>query len=202
MLKLSRGLVVTGWQTHPNCNLILNCAGSSRRLLRQKLQDVKCISFSESVKRPMCNIRQNRWCITRGTQPERLVLPLESRSYNKAYPRPKVTASRRLMIQSLSSLFKYRLDFPKQCLHIAHSHPSVLLDSYLPMSHIVVESQVPPYSQFTLIVLLYWPILSRILLCVDSLQALSFWSHATSCNHPVLLSKRRSPPIALMVASV
>jgi hypothetical protein len=41
------------------------------------------------VKRLMCNIRQNRWCITRGTQLERRVLPLESRSYNKSYPSPK-----------------------------------------------------------------------------------------------------------------
>jgi hypothetical protein len=41
------------------------------------------------VKRPLCNIHQNRWCITRGTQLKRMVLPLESRSYNKSYPSPK-----------------------------------------------------------------------------------------------------------------
>jgi hypothetical protein len=37
----------------------------------------------------MCNICQNGWCIIRGTQPERRVLPLESRSYNKSCPSPK-----------------------------------------------------------------------------------------------------------------
>jgi hypothetical protein len=114
----------------------------------------------------------------------------------------KLTASRRLMIGSLSSLFEFSLDFPKQRLHIAHSRPSVLLDSYLPLSHIVVESQVPSYSHFTLIVFLYWPSLSSTLLGVDSLQSLSFWSHTTSCNHPVLLSKRSSPSITSMIASV
>jgi hypothetical protein len=40
-------------------------------------------------KGPMCNIHRNGWRITRGTQPERSVLPLESRSYNKSYPSPK-----------------------------------------------------------------------------------------------------------------
>jgi hypothetical protein len=115
----------------------------------------------------------------------------------------KITTSRRLMIRSLSPLFESLLDFPKRRLHIAHSRPSVLLDSYLPLSHIIVESQVPPYSHFTLIVLLYWPSLSSTLLGVDSLQALSFWSH--SCLHVSIifdLSKRRSPLIALMIASV
>jgi hypothetical protein len=37
-----------------------------------------------------------------------------------------------------------------------------------------VELQVPPYSHFTLMVLLYWPSLSSTLLGVDSLQTLSF----------------------------
>jgi hypothetical protein len=89
VLKLSRGLVLTGWRARPNCNLVLNCVGSPRRLLRQMLQDGKHISFSESAKRPMCNIHQNGWRITRGTQLERRVLPLESRSYNKSHPSPK-----------------------------------------------------------------------------------------------------------------
>jgi hypothetical protein len=40
-------------------------------------------------KRPLCIIRWNRWCITRGTQSERRVLHLKSRSYNKWYPSPK-----------------------------------------------------------------------------------------------------------------
>jgi hypothetical protein len=37
----------------------------------------------------MCNIRRNGWHITRDTQPERRVLPLESRGYNKSHPSPK-----------------------------------------------------------------------------------------------------------------
>jgi hypothetical protein len=45
-----------------------------------------------------------------------------------------------------------------------------------------VGSQVPPYSHFTLIVLLYLPSLSNTLFGVHSLQALSFWSHATLCT--------------------
>jgi hypothetical protein len=88
-LQLSRRLVLTGWGAHPNCNLILNCAGSSRHFLRQKLQDGKRISSSELAKRPMCNIRWNRWCITRGTQPGKRLLCLEARSYNKSHPSPK-----------------------------------------------------------------------------------------------------------------
>jgi hypothetical protein len=115
----------------------------------------------------------------------------------------KLTVSRRLMIGSLSPLFESSLDFPKYRLHIVHSHPSVLLYSYLPWSHIVVGSQMPPYSHFTLIVFLYWPNLSSTLLGVDSLQVLSFWSH--SCLHVSILfdlSKRRSPLIAPMIASV
>jgi hypothetical protein len=88
-VKLSRGLVLSGCWGRPNCNLILNCAGSPRCLLRQKLQDGKCISFSEYAQRPRCNIQWNGWRITHCTQPERRVLPLESRSYNKSYPSPK-----------------------------------------------------------------------------------------------------------------
>jgi hypothetical protein len=41
------------------------------------------------------------------------------------------------------------------------------------------------YNYSTQIVLLYWPSLSSTLLGVDSLQAMSLWSHTTSCNHPV-----------------
>jgi hypothetical protein len=50
----------------------------------------------------MCNIHQNRWHITQGMQPERRVLHLESRSYNKSHHGPKLTTSLRLMIESLS----------------------------------------------------------------------------------------------------
>jgi hypothetical protein len=94
VLKLSRRLVLTGWRARPNCIFVLNCAGSLRRLLSQKLQDGKRISFLESMKRPLCNIQWNGWCITQGTQPKRWVLPLESHSYNKSYPSPKVYFSK------------------------------------------------------------------------------------------------------------
>jgi hypothetical protein len=95
-VKLSRGLVLTSWGARPNCNLVLNYAGSPRRLLRQKLQDEKRISFSKSAKRPMRNIYRNRWRITQGTQLERRVFPLESRSYNKSHPSPKAYCSSKI----------------------------------------------------------------------------------------------------------
>jgi hypothetical protein len=50
--KLSCKLVLTGWQAHPNCNLVLNCAGSPRHFLRQKLQDGRHISLLELAKGP------------------------------------------------------------------------------------------------------------------------------------------------------
>jgi hypothetical protein len=50
--NLSHMLVLTGWWARPNCNLALNCAGSSRHFLRQKLQDGKCISSSKLAKYP------------------------------------------------------------------------------------------------------------------------------------------------------
>jgi hypothetical protein len=40
-------------------------------------------------------------------------------------------------------------------LHIVHSCPNVLLDSYLPLSHIIVGSQVLSYNHFALLVFLY-----------------------------------------------
>jgi hypothetical protein len=48
--KLSYGLVPTSWWAHPNCNLLLNCACSSKHFLRQKLQDGKHISSMKSAK--------------------------------------------------------------------------------------------------------------------------------------------------------
>jgi hypothetical protein len=40
----------------------------------------------------MCNIHQNGWRITQGTHPERRMLHLESRSYNKSHPSPKASS--------------------------------------------------------------------------------------------------------------
>jgi hypothetical protein len=88
-VKLSRGLILTSCWARPNCDLVSNCAGLPKRLLRQTLQDGNRISFAGSAKRPMCNIRQNEWCIIRGMQLERIMSYLESRSYNKSYHSPK-----------------------------------------------------------------------------------------------------------------
>jgi hypothetical protein len=41
---------LTSWRAPPNRNLVLNCAGSPCRFLRQKLQDRKCIPSWESSK--------------------------------------------------------------------------------------------------------------------------------------------------------
>jgi hypothetical protein len=49
----------------------------------------------------MCNIHQNGWCITRGMQPERRVLCLESRSHNKSYPSPKAYCFSKIVGQRL-----------------------------------------------------------------------------------------------------
>jgi hypothetical protein len=130
---------------------------------------------------------------------------LESRSYNKLHPSPKAYCFSMIDDQKffrLSLLFEYSLGFHKYCLCIVHSQPSILRGLRPSSRYVVVVSQVLSYNHFTLAVFLYWPSLSSTLFCADSLQALSFWSHATSFNHPVLLSKRRSPPIASMVASV
>jgi hypothetical protein len=89
-------LASTGWWAPPNWNLVLNCAGFPRRLLRQKLQDGKRISSSGFVKRPMCNIRQNGWRITRGTQLKKRLLHLESCCHNKSHSGHKLTSSLRL----------------------------------------------------------------------------------------------------------
>jgi hypothetical protein len=148
-VKLSPGLVLTGWWACPNCNLVLNCADSPRRLLRQKLQDGKRISSSEFVKKPLCNIYQNEWCITPGTQLARRVFPCSLIATTSHILALKLTASRRLMIKSVSLLFEYSLNFHKYCLRIIHSQPSVPLGSHLSSSHTVV---IPQPST----ILLYW----------------------------------------------
>jgi hypothetical protein len=68
----------------------LECCRFAQAPLKTKVVRWKAHSFSESVKRLMCNIHWNGWCITRGTQPKSRVLPLESRSYNKSHPSPDV----------------------------------------------------------------------------------------------------------------
>jgi hypothetical protein len=107
VLKLSYGLVRTGWWAHPNGNLVLNCAGSLKRFLRTKVARWKeRISSSKLVKRPMCIIHRIGWRITQSTLPERRVLHLESLCYNKSRPGPKLSASLRLTIENLPYLFQ------------------------------------------------------------------------------------------------
>jgi hypothetical protein len=48
------------------------------------------------AKRSHLQLLLNRWCITRGMQPKRRMLCLESCCYNKSHPSPKLTASIRL----------------------------------------------------------------------------------------------------------
>jgi hypothetical protein len=50
--KLSHGLDLPGWRVLPNSNLVLNCAGSSRCFLRQKLQEGMRVSLLELAKGP------------------------------------------------------------------------------------------------------------------------------------------------------
>jgi hypothetical protein len=70
----------------------------------------------------MCNLLPNGWRITQGTQPERKVLRLESRCYNKTYPGSEPTTPQDLMDVSLFlGCCKSSLDYPKYCLYIVHS---------------------------------------------------------------------------------
>jgi hypothetical protein len=68
---------------------------------------------------------------------------MESRSYKKSYLSPEAYCFSKIDVGK-----------PFLVVRILAS-PSVLLDSYLPLSHIVVGSQVPPYNHFALVVLLY-----------------------------------------------
>jgi hypothetical protein len=102
MLKLSHGLVLTGYWALPNCNVVSNCAGSPWHFLRQNLQDGKCIFIHWKLARGLiCNFPLNGWHITRGTQPKRKMLRLESRCYNESHPGRMLMASLRVMIEGL-----------------------------------------------------------------------------------------------------
>jgi hypothetical protein len=72
-------------------------------LLKTKVARWKVHFLVRVSKRLMYIIRRNGWRITRGTQPERRMLHLESRCYNKSDPGPKALASQTLMSVSLSS---------------------------------------------------------------------------------------------------
>jgi hypothetical protein len=95
---------------------------------------------------------------------------------------PKLSASLRLMIESLHCCFKAMLDFPKYCMHIIHFQPSVLLRSHWSSSHIVVVSQVPSCHPFyALLVLVYcWSQMSTLHGVGPPLSHVILISHVTS----------------------
>jgi hypothetical protein len=67
-------------------------------------------------KMPLCNICQNGWRITRGTQLKRRVLLLESHSYSKSYLSPKAYCFSKIVDKKPFLIcFEALLDFPKQC---------------------------------------------------------------------------------------
>jgi hypothetical protein len=61
----------------------------AQALLKTKAIRWKAHLILRVAKGPLCNIHQNGWRITRGTQPESRMLHLESRSYHKSYSSPK-----------------------------------------------------------------------------------------------------------------
>jgi hypothetical protein len=69
--------------------------------------------ISEYVQRPLCNIYRNGWRITQGTQLERWVSPLESRSYNKSYPSPKAYCFAKTSERKHPLIFNSPLDLSK-----------------------------------------------------------------------------------------
>jgi hypothetical protein len=174
-----------GWRAHPNCNLVLNCTDLPRHLLRQKLQDGNHISFSESMKRPPCNIHQNEWRSTRGTQLKRRVLHLESHSYNKSYPSPKAYRFSKFDDQ------KPPLLISKLCLTFLSSVRTSLTSNQ-------VRSLVHIYHQ----ALLFHPRASTLHGVSPPSSHVVLISHVTSCIHLDLLFKRISSPITSMIDSV
>jgi hypothetical protein len=64
-------------------------------LLKTKVARWKTYFLIGISKRPMCIIRQNGWHITRGMQPKRRVLRLESHCYNKSCPGSTLNTSPR-----------------------------------------------------------------------------------------------------------
>jgi hypothetical protein len=71
-------------------------------LLKTKVARWKAHFLNEISKRPLRIIHQNRWHISRGTQPERKMLWQDSSRYNQSHPSPKLMTSLRLMIECLS----------------------------------------------------------------------------------------------------
>jgi hypothetical protein len=60
VLKLSYRLVLTGWRAHPNCDLVLNCAGSPKCISLLELAKGPCASFirMDGVLLEVCNRKE------------------------------------------------------------------------------------------------------------------------------------------------
>jgi hypothetical protein len=105
-LKPSHVLDLTGWRALLNCNLVLNYAGSSRRFLRQKLKNGKRISSSELVKRtPVQHSSEWMSYYLRYTT-RRKGIALGDSLLQQVTSSPNLSASLRLMIESLTCLFQ------------------------------------------------------------------------------------------------
>jgi hypothetical protein len=182
VLKLSHELDPTDWWAHPNCNLILNYSGLSRRFLRQKLQYGKCISSLELAKCPyasfirtdvvLLEVRNQKeecyaWSLVAITSRILTLKLTASLSWSKAFPR------------CLESL----LDFLRYYMRIVHSQPSVLLGS---VYHQVISLWflwVLDRNHSMLIVPLYRQILPNTYHGAHSLLSHDVMiSHATSCT--------------------
>jgi hypothetical protein len=118
-VKLSRGLVLTGWRAHPNCNIVLNCAGSPRRFLRQKLQDGMRISLSELVKGPCASfVRMDGILLELHNRKE------ECRTWSLIATTSQVLALRLSLRQTMMSISLCLLfQIPGDLVHVYHSLP-------------------------------------------------------------------------------
>jgi hypothetical protein len=199
--NLSHMLVLTGWWAHPNCDLVLNCAGSSRRFLRQKLQDGKCISSSELAKYPYASFvkmdgvllevrnRKEKCCTWSLIATTSRILAL------------KLTVSLSLMIRSLSSFVSnpYLTFVSSACILFSPNqvYPLVCI------CHWTILWWFRKHLSFALVELVYrWFWASTLHGVSPLLNHVVMISTVRLCIHLVQLSKRMSSPIAPMIDSV
>jgi hypothetical protein len=85
-------------------------------ILKTRIARWKVHFLIKLAKRIMCNIHHNGWRITRGMEPERRVLRLESHSYNKSHLSTKAYCFSKIIDKKpFLVCFEALLDFPKQC---------------------------------------------------------------------------------------
>jgi hypothetical protein len=125
------------------------------------------------AKRSHLHLLPNGWRISRGTQPERRMLCLESYCYNKSDSGPKSTASLRLDSRKSFLVCSDPCSTFLSSACISFTPNQVLIGSRLPLTRIVVSLQVPSYNHSTLLVLLYWLSQSCTLLSVIHFRARS-----------------------------